>query len=439
MKSHAGLEALIQEVARRIKRVEESPGSTLVDRALLEVTKERLEDQLDAWRQGRPSIDGEGCRSALFRSMGFLPTMYTTTYKFSPSDFRDDIATVEKLGLPADKLCDKVVTQLAMRSADSAPKPDAILADSHGCDNDHKYYARVQGDLFNIPVFFVDVPLHEDDKVTLTSINYVAEQYGEFIEWAEKTVPGVKYDEDKHIEALEMDAIARSYCRDIYQLLKHVPCPCDPRDALGQWFSQFLPSRFPNMRKAAECIRHFRDQLGERVASGKGPYPEERLRLLWAGMSHDLQVLDPRNLLLERRVALPMVVIGYTKVLNGLRGSLFGEVSEYGVKLSPLQHEASEACASCWGGPGKRWVNDALDVARDLGTHGIIHFQLVGCTPGRGMGSVLAERADKELGIPTLNLEGRYLDRDYMSQERFEEILSTFIDQCFDRAGKPRQ
>ncbi len=442
METHRGLEELIKGFARRIKEIEETSGPRDVraDKLLLELKKERLEVQLDGLQRGRPTIEGTGNWSRFFQSMGFMPSMNTVAAEFSAPSFDEHKAIVERMGFPADKICDKVVSQLAMRDMDAVPKPDVMLVDSHGCDNDHKYHARMQADLFNIPAFFINIPLHEDDKPTLASLNYIANQLGEFIEWAEKKFPGIiKYDEARHIEMLEASATGLKYLQDIYQLLKHVPCPIAPMDMLARFVNGFQVARFPNMQKALEYLRVFRDAVGERVASGKSPYPEERLRLLWAGQTHDLQTLNPSKLLVERKVALPMTLVGNSPKHFGVRGVPYNEMSEYGVVLSPLQEEADHASASCWGGPGKRWVKEALNAARHIGAHGIIHFQLIGCTPMRGMGSVIAERADKELGIPTLNFEGRYLDRDYMTQEHFEEILSAFIDKCFDRAGKPRQ
>ncbi len=443
MKSNkTGLEELIKGLALRIKEIDESPGPKTMraDKLLVELAKGRLEAQLDAWKRGKPSIDGPGAFSGLFRAMGLEPTMYTVTAEYDVASFTEFKAIVERSGFPADKFCDKVVAQLAMGEIGEVPKADIIYADSHGCDNDHKYYSRTQGDRYNIPTFFVDIPLHEDDKPTLASLNYIADQLGDFIEWAEKTVPGVKYDEAKHIEILELDALAQKLQQEIYQLLRHVPCPISPRDVLARVFTQFTPSRYADMQKVIEYLTVIRDELGERVASGKGPYPEERLRVIWAGQVHFLQALDPCKLLLDRKVALPLSIRGDSIRFMGLRGAaLYGEVSEYGIKLSPLQEMASLMSTSCWGGPGKRWSDGILKVARDIGANGIIHFLLVGCTPMRGMSSIVAERAEKELGIPTWNLEGRYMDRDYMSQKQFEEALSSFVDKCFDWAGKPRQ
>ncbi len=283
-----------------------------------------------------------------------------------------------------------------------------------------------------------DIPLlGQDDEPTLASINYIADQLGEMIEWAESKIPGVKYDEARHIEMLEMEAIGYKYHQEIYQLAKHVPCPVAPEESFIRGFIVIDLSVYPNMQKAVEYARIYRDELGERVASGKGPFPEERLRLLWAGAGHSVETAKFCQLFLERKVAVPVAARGYRRRMFSKQGASW--VPDYGVKLSPLQEEAALVCLDWWGGPAKRWVNNTLDLARDLGVHGIIHLQVVGCTPMNNMGSVVGERAEKELCIPTLNMECRYWDPNYMSIDRFEEFVSPFIDKCLERAGKPQQ
>ncbi len=430
----------IETLARRIEEFEKSPDPTVFrsNKLLYELGKERLEAQLEVWRRGRPSVLVESQLSRFFRSMGLEPYNLTGPVDYATASYGKYKAIIERMGFP-EKCCERAVVQMAVCDIGDLPKPDIIFGDGHGCDADHKHTSRSLSDWFTIPMFYIDTPLDEDDKPNLANLNYVVDQLGEFIQWAEKNVPGVKYNEERHIEWLEMDAIGEKYVREIYQLTKHVPCPITPLDVMRKAIIKFRPSYYPNMQKAIEYLQILRDEVGDRVASGKGPYPEERLRLLWAGQSHDLQVVNPAKLLLERKVALPLSFQGNALRFIGLRCAPIGEMSEYGVKLSPLQEEARTMTVSCWGGPGKRWVNGTLDAARDIGAHGIIHWLQIGCTPMFSMGSVVAARAEKELGIPTLNLEGRQMDKEFMSQEQFDETLSVFIDKCFDWAGKPRQ
>ncbi len=431
-----GLDDIIKETVRRIKESEESSGPRGISAVKLynELEKDKTEALLDARRQGKPIIDGQFQR--IYLAMGCGNASFGGSARLSGGRTAECTTVVEGMGFPGTTFCDQVTLKLGLLKQEGLPKPDLIAGDSHACDVDHVCFFRTAGDLFNIPVFYIDIPLHQDDKPTLASISYVADQMGEFIEWAESKIPGVKYDEAKHIEMLEMEHMGHVYSREIYQLIKHVPCPIAPGEAFIRGFIGVDLSVYPNMKKAVEYARIFRDELGERVASGKGPYPEERLRLLWAGAGHSVESSKFYKLFMERKVAVPVAARGYRRQIFSKQGASW--VPDYGVKLSPLQEEAALVSHDWWGGPSKRWIGNILDLARNIGAHGIIHLQVIGCTPMNSMGSVVAERAEKELGIPTLNLQVRYMDPDYMSKERFEEVVSPFIDKCFEWAIKPR-
>ncbi len=432
-------EQQIEKFANQIKEIEASPDPTVFRsrKLFIELTKERWEAELDSWRQGGiPTIEGMSSIFRFYKSMGFRPYAFPQVADHS-TQYADYKKVLERMWFP-EKTCERVSSLIAMSEIGDLPKPDMLQCDCHGCDLD-KYYPRFLGDWFKIPVFFIDVPLDPTDKPNLDNLNYIVDQLGEFIEFVEKKFPGIKYNKDKHIEMLEMDAMGEKYRLEVFQMLKHVPCPISPAEGIAKGPQYLEPSLYPNMKKAVEYCRMYRDELGERVASGRGSYGEERLRLMWAGHTHEKQVLNPVKVMIERKVALPLTIGGGTARALGLRTKPMGEMSEYGVKLSPLQEEARIFDSRYWGGPGKRWVEGSLQAAREIGAHGIIHFNLIGCTPMRSVGTIVAERAEKDLGIPVLNLEGRVMDKEYMSQEAFDEILSPFIDKCFDWAKKPRQ
>lgn len=430
-------EQYIQDLARRIKQYEESPDPALLrsNKIYYELWKERAEAELDAWQRGKPMVEGRHM-GRLLRAMGFhwitLAQNADRAKKFSEYQ-----TILERDGFP-EKCCDRTVATIAMCHTGDSPLPQLFLNSITECDAHWLVDGAISG-WHNVPVLTLDADIDSKDEVNLDSLNYIADQLGEFIEWAEKKIPGVKYDEDRLIEIQEIDAIGCKYLTEIYQLSKHVPCPIVPQDGFTM---RREPRRYPDMQKANEYLRILRDELGERVAGEKGQCPEERLRFVWASGANQYGLNKEVNLwrlLTERKVSMPVRFGGETVRQVGLKYAPYGETSEYGVKLSPLQEEAREFDRSDFGGPGKRWINHLLDVARDLGAHGIVHHLLVGCTPIVGIGGMLAERAEKELGIPVLNLVGRTLDQTFMTQGQFDEILSTFIDKCFDRAGRPRQ
>ncbi len=433
------LDQQIKIMARRIKRIEESPDPDLLrsNKLMYELEKERAEHMKDAWQQGKHFASTRGYE-CLLRSMGFEWGNFAHMVDRNKR-YPELKATLEKLGFP-EKCCDRTVATLALVGLSELPKPDICLISSHGCDS-HCLTMGTEARYHDVPTFFLDIPLDFEDKVGLNTLNYIADQLGEFIEWAEKKVPGIKYDEGRHREFLDIEAIGEKYLSEIYQLRKKVPCPIAPLDAFR---IEVQPTRYPNMQKVLEYLRISRDELGERVASGKGPLSEERLRLLWAASGPYAQNFNPWRLFKERKVAMPLLMHGNAMKRFGagsgtshaLRSEVLDDVGEYGVKLSPLQVEASDPDRTSWGGPGKRWITAIVDVARDLGAHGIVQFLQVGCTPVHGLGSMLAERAKKELNIPVLNVEGREMDKDYMTQGQFEQILSPFMDKCFSWAGK---
>ncbi len=434
------IEEQIEKITRRANEIEESSDPMVLksNKLLDELHIEKLKVQLDTFRRGKPTVEGEAATIRFSRASGLEPFDFPEMVD-QVGRYEDYKAVVERLGFP-EKCCERSVTQLAMADVGDLPHPDIMIASGGACDV-HKFDRPSMAKMFNTPMFFLDIPLNEDDKPNLANLNYIALQIGKFIEWAEKTVPGVKYNEDKLVEMQEVDAIGEKYFREIYELMKHVPCPIGPLDKHRKRIMSFLPSRWGNWQKGIEYLRVLRNELRDRVASGGGPYPEERLRLLWSGECPQLGVIELAKLLIERKVAMPIVVDGYGLRLLGRGWGARGKVTEYGegANLSPLQIEAARFASKGWCGPGKRWVNMTLNLAQDIGAQGIVYFNVLGCTPMNSMGPVVADRAEKELGIPVLNFEGRLQDPDFMPPERLTETVSTFIDKCFDWAGKPRQ
>ncbi len=429
----------IETYVRRMKEVDEATDLSVLksDKLLWELQKERMEAEIEAWREGRPTCECPTYCIRFFRAMGLAQYDYPSS--------ADEIAetpryaeykrALESKGYP-EKACERAMLPVIMAELGDFPKPNLQINTGHGCDL-HKFQRKNQATHYNIPVFYIDIPLNEDDKPHLSDLDYIADQLMEFIEWAESKVPSLKYDAAKHKEIVELDAIGERYQREIYQLIKHVPCPIGPLDGRRKLLYEMRPSRFPNMKKSIEYLRICRDELGERVVSGH--CPEEELRLLWAGQVPQKKVLDVGKLFMKRKIASPFKGGGRLEAMTDLRVGRIGEMSEYGVKLTPFQEDARGLQTTAWGGPGKRWANSTLSLARDIGAQGIIHYLTIGCTPHRSLGTMVAERAEKELGIPTLNIEGRLQDRDYMSIEQFDEILTPFIAKCLEWAGKRRQ
>ena len=142
---------------------------------------------------------------------------------------------------------------------------------------------------------------------------------------------------------------------------------------------------------------------------------------------------DPFPLLAERGVAVPFFHYGMAGRMWGELYPNYGEEHMFGRILTPMEEMARFVMYNSWAGLGHRWLNDTLRVARDLKVNGIVNFIQVGCTAISGLNTLLAENSERELGIPTLNIEGRMLDATFFDQSEFETRMDVFIDSCLDR------
>ena len=161
---------------------------------------------------------------------------------------------------------------------------------------------------------------------------------------------------------------------------------------------------------------------------GVGTVSEEKLRVMWAISGPFYS--DPFRFLEERGVSVPYWHIGAGSRISGCRYPNYGDESEYGRKLTPLEEEARILNCSAWGGLGDRWIEDTLYICRDLNIDAIIYFQQWGCTVSHNLGKLVADSSEKELGIPTLLVEGRMLVEETFDQRQFEEMLEDFVDIC---------
>ena len=141
---------------------------------------------------------------------------------------------------------------------------------------------------------------------------------------------------------------------------------------------------------------------------------------------------NPFDYMEERGVTVPMLA---TAAINRRTvGSYYGDEKQFGKKLTPLEEEARHEHNS-WGSLGYRWVDDILNCCRELKLDGIIQWCQVGCPTTLGLTKVVSDRAENELGILTLNLEGRMIYPAAYDRLGDQAKLGEFIDICLARKG----
>jgi benzoyl-CoA reductase/2-hydroxyglutaryl-CoA dehydratase subunit BcrC/BadD/HgdB len=415
-------EAEIIKCTKRIQKIEANPDPTKLksNKMLYKLERDLNIGRLQAMKEGKPFI--EGFTPPLMRTLG-EPLALDICADRSTLD-RSRFDTIRALGLP-DYACDRTLVCVDMCMKKELPPPSLMISHNFCCDPLKLAYSTL-GRLFNIPVGCLDIGFHPNND----NLRYITDQIREIIELAEKKVPGIKYDESKLMELQDIDRQAYVYLHDIYQLRKRVPCPIAGKDTFRL---PIPPSYYCEPRKALEYFRVWRDEMQERADKGIGAVKEEKLRVLWA-VSGPFYT-DPFSLLEKRGVSIPWFQFDVALRWAGVKYPQYGDETEYGRKLSPLEEEARIMSTFSWGGLAQRWVEDTLFACQDLKCDAIINFRQVGCTATVGLGKILEDCAKKELNISTLHFDGRQLDPTYFDAAQVNTQLNLFVDSCLREKG----
>lgn len=407
----------IIKLENRIKKIEENPDPTKPksNKFRYGLDLQLAKEQLEGWRQGRPFSDGgsllAGC---LTRAMGFVP-IGSVEPAFQTREPQKYLNKARDMGLPVDQSCDMTMMPFAMMECGDLPMEDLTICDQHACTPMMLRGIHV-AHTAKVLTYHIDLGFAADEA----NLKYVTDQLRDFIIFAENKFPGViRYDEEKLIESQKNEEAIARYNEEIYEMIKKKPTPIHgkdlmPRDA-ARWGATELDVEYAKTR---------RDEVAERAANGQAAVPGEKLRVLWTGVTAPI-FMDPYKVLAKWGIA----------VFRGVRPP--GDSNYTGVpfwgdrELSPL-----EKVAVRWvGNTSARNVERTLWLAKDLKVDGIVNYNMLGCTTALGYKKWLEDEAEKQLGIPTFQLEGKQQDANYASEETITRHLDEFAQLLLNRNG----
>jgi len=426
----AYLEHEIETCERRIKRIKDNPDPTKPKSNIMlyEMERDLRIEQREACRSGKPPIGALGL-GGLTRAMGIVPwdaiMAADRTHGKAATEYFE---IIRKEGMP-EHTCDRCSILIPMVLNGDFPKPSFTFMSNFECIPVYLAHATIS-QFLDIPTFNIDIPVksykQEHDEEELA---YVTAQIEEMIDYVEKTVPGAKYDESRLIEIMDYDRQFLLEFRKLWKLKATIPCPLSGRESFREIR---LANMYPDPAKAVEYMRLYVEEVSERVEQGFGAaQPEEKLRLLWsvAGPFYD----DPFSWLEQRGVSIPAAEMTvYNGWFSGRESIWFDPWP--GRKLTPLEEEARQM-DFVWGRTGRYWVDTHIHSCRDLHLDGIIYFMQWGCPTSNNLGKVIADTAEKELGIPTLFIEGRMLESSMYDRNDFYSRLEDFMEICAAKKG----
>ncbi|MFC1988730.1 2-hydroxyacyl-CoA dehydratase family protein [Chloroflexota bacterium] len=406
----------IIKLTEKIKRFDENPDPFKL-KCRIKFYERQLEwrkEQLQAWKDGKVFADFGLSQRRLSPAMG----MYTCARGEIINECQEPEKVLEKaraLGLPVDSSCDSVYTAAAMFDSGDIPTEGIVACKQYACTPEvmQKMFMAHKG---NLLYYCFDSPYEKTDA----NVTYLADQFAEAIEYAEKKFPGVvKYDEAKLIEIQERDDAGYEIRKEIFEMLKHKPCPINHNHmSLGG----------PPGGRDPELLALVRDEIGERIEKGIFPPAGEKLRIIWT--IRDIQYFDAVEFLAEKEAQVIFQAGGGARYGIPMPDPvvLFG-----GRKLTPLEKEAADSMKFFYGRDADYAVDTIIWVAKELQADAIVNFLVVGCSATVGLKRLVEERAEKELGIPTLQLESKLWDTSYTDELTVRNQLSDFVEMCLSQ------
>jgi hypothetical protein len=405
-------ESYLIKLQERMKKLDANPESSRLksNKLRYEMQIDLTKEQISAWKTGKPFSDGGGFMAgSLVRAMGFVPSNSVGS-AYQTKEPQKYIEMARAKGLPVDNACDMTMMPFAMMESGDLPMDDLQVCDQHACTAMmlRGIYVAHQS---NTKTYFIDVPLEQTEQ----ALKYVVDQLKEFIEFSEKTYPGIKYNESKLVEMQEYEEKAEKLTFEIYNMLKNEPCPIGGLDA--------FTGGGASTKKGLEILTMRRDEIADRVAKKIGGVPEEKLRMVWTVTRPFF--MDPSKILAKYNVVIPIFYSGPIAMWAPLpRPDMWKR------KLSPLEKIGAHALLDQWGHTGKVWLDGLMFVCKDLHIDAIINYCMLGCTATLGLRKLVELEAEKQLGISTLQLEGKQWDKDYADENTLNTKMEEFAQMC---------
>jgi len=414
----------IAKMESRISKIEASPDPTklLSNKLRYELERDKMLEEIHAFEGGQligHSVCGIGAR--LFVAMGahYIHPSITADSVFSPYA-RQLLDIGVKLGFP-ERGCERTILPIAAIADKQMPPPSFTVATTDSCDwmaHECEAIARMVG----CPSYTIDTsPIH-DEK----GLNYITDQMYEMVDYLHKKVPGLRSfaDSEEDLAVLqERYGKMFGHIREVYKFMMHVPSPLPNGETFRIPWLDRLPKN--GLDKSETYFRMFRDEVGERVVKKIEGVPGERLRIMLAVSGPFYS--DLLKYLEKRQIAMVVVYNGLVPSYVGVAPSMFDK-NVFGRKLSPMEVEARRQQDISWGSMGEIWAEHGVRLCQAFQCDAILYLLQSGCTPTLGTWKLLAEKAEKELGIPTLAYDGRMMISDEYDEKKLHDLVDIFFE-----------
>jgi benzoyl-CoA reductase/2-hydroxyglutaryl-CoA dehydratase subunit BcrC/BadD/HgdB len=292
------------------------------------------------------------------------------------------------------------------------PEPDLIISPGAGCIPVMKIFHIMEERFPNAKVFRADLPQVAVEDIRADHLRYAVSEIERLIEFLSEAT-GRRLDYDRLAEVVVLSDRACALWDEIMAYRKSIPTPFSAAE-IGIMFVMVTRQ---GTQTAVDYLTRVRDEVRERAHSKIGVIENERVRLFWDNIP-------------------PWYNMGLLNYFENMGGVMVAETysAAWSLRLdvkNPIEALAMKSlmsypmvsCVSI-----KKRKEMVLKACREYHIDGAILHSNKSCHPIT-LGQMDIKRAlEKELGIPSLVIDGDHMDERNFSMAQFQTRADAFME-----------
>jgi benzoyl-CoA reductase/2-hydroxyglutaryl-CoA dehydratase subunit BcrC/BadD/HgdB len=303
----------------------------------------------------------------------------------------------------------------AYQGIESIPRPDVVVFSTNQC-RDVQDWFNWFAEEFKVPSIGIQGNVGVEE-VTEPIINAIAEQMKSLIEPLEK-ISGNKLDMDRLREVVALSRKCSDLWRDILEAASATPSPLTFFDG-STLMGPAVVGR--GTQEAVDIYIKLLDEVKERVANKVGAVEGERFRIYWEGMPVWGRLSAHFKLFAGHRANVLASTYCSSWIFTALDpADPFQSMARAYTELFIVRGEQYK----------EQYIKEMIELYK---VDGIIYHDAKTCPNNSNCRYGLHRRLEKELGIPTLTINGDLNDLRCLSDEQTATNVEAFIEQLEER------
>jgi len=360
------------------------------------------------------------CSPEIFHALDMVPVGVEVLNTFGmvlEEGLNEYLDLAVERGLP-DTMCSAQRGVVGMMEAGMLDKPDILINGAlGGCDPNSKIFEYIS-EKFDIPALYLDVPYYHDQR----SLDYYTKGYKQLVETLEE-LSGNKLDEDRLREVCELTNQATEIIMEINELKKNVPNPVPNYYNANHLAQKLMLVGTPD---SVEFYQTALDVCKERLKNGAHVLPEEKIRFMnmYTGIYFDQSLHYWFQE--EMGVSYVMDILVFYD-FNPVIDTTSVDTMLNGLAEGMLNLPMTRQLKGSWD-MDANWLYDLLYYVDTYKADCLVFTGHAACKQVWGIYRIVADEVKKQLGVPSLRLEGDGWDSRVSSMAVIKEQMSEFFE-----------